>query len=478
MKELYSFGELHKFLDERGFPKVKQEPFKIIKEDFTKAYQDGKIKFTDDGIYYDDEKIERKGYMYMPTYRVKKYDSFSRIHLVKCSVIQDFMDNGMFGAYYVFSNNKTNDITDRDTKEEYPYQVLNVCSKCKKELNNGVETSKDFFGTLDKKDIQKNEIKVDINGYTFDFPRISKEYRESKNYTCEECGKKPKTWYDNEYWHTHHINLDKTNNSPDNLKCLCIKCHSEVDKHHQKQFKDSIYLKQFKKKYCEKVEKGLEENKKEEIESFHTEVVEQPNIDKKETKEAIKEVETTTNYDEVDDTKQIDNIRESPYIIDTNVFIDEPKILDHIDENHDIILPFTVVDELDRLKGNKRKLKTEIKVSNVRWAISNIENSKRDIKFKPSNLVVLPPDFRRDSPDNRILSIAYQYKDKKGVLITTDRGFALKAKALGIKHITLLEFKQKNNIKNSPNVRQRTKLRGLKIKGKIDMSKFMKNKNT
>ncbi len=122
---------------------------KSIKEDSKKAYQEGKIVFGSVEIIYTDGKTKRKGYMYMPTYRVSKYNSFPRAHLVKCSVIRGFMDRGTLDAYYEFSNNRTNDIIDRDTNKEYPDKILNICSKCKKKLNNGIENTEDFYETLD-----------------------------------------------------------------------------------------------------------------------------------------------------------------------------------------------------------------------------------------------------------------------------------------------------------------------------------------
>jgi hypothetical protein len=55
------------------------------------------------------------------------------------------------------------------------------------------------------------------------------------------------------FWQTHHIKgNEKLNNKRINLKCLCIKCHSEVDEYHKHQFKsieNLLSLKQFE-TYC------------------------------------------------------------------------------------------------------------------------------------------------------------------------------------------------------------------------------------
>lgn len=63
------------------------------------------------------------------------------------------------------------------------------------------------------------------NGYTDNFPQISKEYRKLMGYRCEHCGiiLKGKRSF---YLHTHHIDGNKKNNLHSNFRALCIKCHS------------------------------------------------------------------------------------------------------------------------------------------------------------------------------------------------------------------------------------------------------------
>lgn len=257
---LYAFENLNKKLDLLGFPKIKGgSGFQTIRTDFKEAYQAGKIEFRDDGIYLIHEGNEWKGYMYMPTYRVNKYNSFSRFHLTRCSVIDDFITGGMFNTYYQWSNHQTNDIEDRDTGKNYPNQILRLCSRCVQQLiDTDIQDTEDFFNTLDKEELENNDIQVDIFGYVKGKEKISKVYRSKMGYKCEKCGIICKSHLHRRWWHTHHIDGDKTHNYESNLECLCVCCHSQKDRMHQKNFNNNKWSRQiesFVKEYKNELEK-------------------------------------------------------------------------------------------------------------------------------------------------------------------------------------------------------------------------------
>ncbi|MAM28690.1 MAG: hypothetical protein CMC13_06670 [Flavobacteriaceae bacterium] len=238
---IYKFKNLSKKLDQLGFPKTdKQNNFQVIKGvDFEKAYKAGTISFEDDGIYLEYEREKFKGYMFIENYYVSYNgapEKFPKFHIAKCEVIQRFIDSGRFNQRYVWSNSNVNDIRDKQSRNLYSECNLELCSKCRFEMMAAINTTEEFYESLDKSNFQEEAIEVDIFGYVRGKEQISKRYRSSVDYTCEICGRKAKQPLHKRWWHTHHIDGDKLNNNFSNLKCLCIKCHSQVDDNHQKNF--------------------------------------------------------------------------------------------------------------------------------------------------------------------------------------------------------------------------------------------------
>lgn len=136
--------------------------------------------------------------------------------------------------------------------------------------------------------------------------------------------------------------------------------------------------------------------------------------------------------------KEIVKGKENIYIIDTNVFVDCPDIISKIDKHYQIVLSAKVIDELDYLKISL----TDEQKKNVQKALKQINESidKRYIKMDTADLTLLPNDFNKKSPDNFILSVALKYKNENPIMLTSDNGFQIKAKGLGLTTITLKEF--------------------------------------
>ena len=91
------------------------------------------------------------------------------------------------------------------------------------------------WGHLDWYDAVLNYVEDDNNKLTFKksgkrkgylrmWEQISEAYRESKNWTCEDC--KVKLFDDKKYLQVHHIDGDITHNNRNNFQALCILCHS------------------------------------------------------------------------------------------------------------------------------------------------------------------------------------------------------------------------------------------------------------
>ncbi len=137
--------------------------------------------------------------------------------------------------------------------------------------------------------------------------------------------------------------------------------------------------------------------------------------------------------------KEIVKGKENIYIIDTNIFVDQPDIISKIEKQYQIVLSAKVVDELDKLKSN---LPSELQKQNVQKAIKQINDcfDKRNLKMDSADLTLLPRDFSRKSSDNFILGVALKYIDENPIILTSDSGLQLKSKGLGITTIDLKDF--------------------------------------
>lgn len=260
---LYDFKQLGNKLDQLGFPQIQGgSGFQIIKGiDFEVAYKSGSISFEDDGIYLEYEGKKYRGYMFIQEAYITYNGGpakFPKFHLLKCRTIQEFISSGRFKQRYEWSNSDVNNLIDKQTGTKYNDTKLEVCSYCKSDYFDEIGDTEDFFDSLDKSELEEDNIEVDIFGYVRGKEKISKDYRKRQNYTCESCSLEPKNNLHKRWWHTHHADGDKTNNTLQNLKCLCLLCHSNVDTRHRENFKKGAMPSQiefFKKDYNEELRK-------------------------------------------------------------------------------------------------------------------------------------------------------------------------------------------------------------------------------
>lgn len=63
--------------------------------------------------------------------------------------------------------------------------------------------------------------------YTRDWATVSRKYKESRGWRCEDCGVYCGSRGDRRLLHVHHRDLDPQNNARSNLDALCVVCHSE-----------------------------------------------------------------------------------------------------------------------------------------------------------------------------------------------------------------------------------------------------------
>jgi hypothetical protein len=127
------------------------------------------------------------------------------------------------------------------------------------------------------------------------------------------------------------------------------------------------------------------------------------------------------------------------FIIDTNILLEDPEVIIRVDKKHSIIIAGIVLDELDKFKMDKNFSAI------VSRAVKLIQQDKnRNIRHNKGRPKLLPPDLNQKTPDNLILSVAIQYQNNHGVLVTLDNLLAVKAKnVLDLTVMNLQEFKTK-----------------------------------
>lgn len=141
------------------------------------------------------------------------------------------------------------------------------------------------------------------------------------------------------------------------------------------------------------------------------------------------------------------------FVLDTNVFIHDPNAIYSFDE-HNVVVPITVVEELDRLKsGNEMKNLSARQASRILTKLIKDNGYSKSIPLGKGkgNLSFFVFDkypemgseeknsfskvFMEDTADHRIIAAAYQILKNGGnvTIVTKDNNVLIKATALGIK---------------------------------------------
>ena len=135
------------------------------------------------------------------------------------------------------------------------------------------------------------------------------------------------------------------------------------------------------------------------------------------------------------------------FILDTNVILHDATCIDHFQE-HDIVIPLTVIEELDHFKrGNQvinlnarefaRTLDSMTGTALFNGGVS-IGKGRGKIRIGIARDLAgeIKGIFKEDTPDHRILSVALEwnkkFKDRTVVLVSKDVNLRMKAKALEI----------------------------------------------
>ena len=114
----------------------------------------------------------------------------------------------------------------------------------------------------------------------------------------------------------------------------------------------------------------------------------------------------------------------SMFLVDTNVLLDDPSILQHSHVGDTFVICGTVLQELDGLKKSPEKGPA------ARAANRAIDNAGGTLHRESASPSLLPSDLPADTRDNQILSVAVKLCLSDVLLISNDINFRNKAAQL------------------------------------------------
>lgn len=243
--ELYNFenGPFDQFLTEFIGETRAGKQWELIRRDVELIHQPNAswitVETDSTGFFIHSTETSSKirVFLYLRKYNVVQY-GFPKKHYFKCETVAEYRN-------FTASNEDEVDIYCRDTSTLYTGKSLDICRHCQDIFKE--KTSQALFGTSHAEFIlqwasQHRDTPLDLHGYPIDFFEVSSAVRQKKDYTCEKCRFKITDPHAKNYMHAHHKNRIKTDNREENLQCLCIKCHADVDDLHRRNFERDIKL--------------------------------------------------------------------------------------------------------------------------------------------------------------------------------------------------------------------------------------------
>ena len=198
--------------------------------------------------------------LYIPDHSYRIADALelpqngNKFHVTDCSKLKEMRNFGRYDRYVV-----TNDLsgifpihgTDKFTRESLKGEAaLKVCKLCLKHLNykgyrSGGQQNlifqrftidgffKEFSSFFQYLPRGRHQDNLGAGGYVEGWKQISADVRKKSGHRCQKCSVKLDEHP--ELLHVHHINGVKKDNSPTNLKVLCVACH-KLEPMHQHLF--------------------------------------------------------------------------------------------------------------------------------------------------------------------------------------------------------------------------------------------------
>lgn len=143
----------------------------------------------------------------------------------------------------------------------------------------------------------------------------------------------------------------------------------------------------------------------------------------------------------------VNNAAKKVFVLDTNVILHDSACMYHFEDN-DIVLPITVIEELDNFKKGNESINYHARefvraldtLSGDKLFNGGIkigpEKGKISIKLEVEFHDDLKFNFHKDIPDHHILNTAYHIsmtsKNKQVILVSKDVNLRMKAKSIGL----------------------------------------------
>lgn len=177
--------------------------------------------------------------------------SMPKYHLAMCDTLNKMIEEGRYKKRYVVATRDDGKFSiqkirgEASVKSEEP---LAVCQQCLDELKyrsfslrmGSVQRATavrdfsltDFFGEFGRTCVwavpKYDAVHAPANIYSPQFYRIAKALKQKRGYRCEQvkCTIDLSDRENQKFLHAHHIDADKSDSHPSNIKLLCIRCHA------------------------------------------------------------------------------------------------------------------------------------------------------------------------------------------------------------------------------------------------------------